>query len=124
MPEGDTVWRTAHHLDKALRGQPLTTTDFRVPAVTIHSHLKMEGSWHLYKLGSPWRAPGFQARVVLANAHWQAVGFRLGTLDVVPRDQEHTLVGHLGPDLLGADWDADEALARVAAAPEVPIGEA
>src|SRR3954468_10163713 len=101
MPEGDTVWRTAHHLDKALRGLPLTTSDFRVPAyaeldltgqpvvetvsrgkhiltrlpdVTIHSHLKMEGSWHLYKLGSPWRSPAFQARVVLANASWQAVG--------------------------------------------------
>ncbi len=151
MPEGDTVWRTARRLDQALRGLALTTTDFRVPQyaeldlrgqtvietvsrgkhiltrlsdVTIHSHLKMEGSWHVYKPGSPWRSPGFQARVVLANARWQVVGFRLGSLDVVPPDREDTLVGHLGPDLLGPDWDAVEALARVRADPEVPIGEA
>lgn len=151
MPEGDTVWRTARRLDQALRGQVLTASDFRVPRyaaldlagqqvvevvsrgkhiltrlpeLTVHSHLKMEGSWHLYRLGSPWRLPAFQARVVLQTEHWQAVGFRLGALDVVPRDEEDTLVGHLGPDLLGADWDADTALARVSAAPEVPIGEA
>ncbi len=151
MPEGDTVWRTANRLDHALRERVLTTTDFRVPQyaeidlagqpvteavsrgkhllirlpeVTIHSHLKMEGSWHLYKVGSPWRSPAFQARVVLANEHWQAVGFRLGTLDVVPRAGEESLIGHLGPDLLGPDWDPVVAMARVLAAPEVPIGEA
>ena len=151
MPEGDTVWRSARRLDQALTGETLTTSDFRVPElatidltgqrveetisrgkhlltrlpeVTIHSHLKMEGSWHLYKLGSPWRSPAFQARVVLATDHWQAVGFQLGALDVVPRDQEETLVGHLGPDLLGPDWDADEALARLLRSPEVPVGEA
>ena len=79
MPEGDTVWRTAHHLDQALSGQVLTQTDFRVPTLatvdlagrtvdgtvsrgkhlltrigdrTLHTHLKMEGSWHLYKPGA------------------------------------------------------------------------
>ena len=147
MPEGDTVWRSARRLDQALTGATLTATDFRVPdlatldltgqqveetvsrgkhlltrlpEVTIHSHLKMEGSWHLYKLGSPWRSPAFQARVVLATDRWQAVGFRLGALDVVARDQEHTLVGHLGPDLLGPDWDAAEAVRRLLAGPQRP----
>jgi len=151
MPEGDTVWRTAHRLDRALSGGVLTTSDFRVPEyaeidltgqtvletvsrgkhlltrlpeVTIHSHLKMEGAWHLYKIGSPWRSPAFQARVVLATAGWQAVGFRLGTVHVVPRDQEASLVGHLGPDLLGPDWSAPEAVDRVSSDPHVAIGEA
>lgn len=151
MPEGDTVWRTAQRLDQALSGRPLTTSDFRVPEyaeldlsgqpveetvsrgkhlltrlpeLTIHSHLKMEGAWHVYKLGSPWRSPGFRARLVLANDRWQAVGFQLGSLDVIARDLEHTLVGHLGPDLLGPDWDVEVALARIAAQPDVPIGEA
>ena len=32
MPEGDTVCRTAELLDRALAGQVLTATDFRVPA--------------------------------------------------------------------------------------------
>ncbi len=151
MPEGDTVWRTARRLDAALSGRALTKSDFRVPQwaeldltgqtiietvsrgkhlltrlpdVTVHTHLKMEGSWHVYRLSSPWRSPAFQARVVLANDTWQAVGFRLGSVDVVERSAEHTLVGHLGPDLLGPDWSLEQALLRLGARPERPVGEA
>lgn len=72
----------------------------------------------------PWRSPAFQARVVLANDTWQAVGFRLGAVDVVERSAEHTLVGHLGPDLLGPDWSLDRAVQRLTADPERPVGEA
>jgi endonuclease-8 len=42
----------------------------------------------------------------------------------LPTAEEDSVVGHLGPDLLGADWDLDEALRRITAAPEVSIGEA
>ncbi len=151
MPEGDIVWRTARRLDKALTGIPLTTCDIRVPQhaevdltgrivlettsrgkhiltrfehVTLHTHLKMEGSWHIYRVGSPWRSSAFQARVVLATQRWQAVGFRLGSVDVVPRGDEHLLVGHLGPDLLGADWSLDEAVRRLCTTPDRSIGDA
>ena len=151
MPEGDTVWRTARRLDAALSGQVLTGSDFRVPRfaevdlagqhvvetlsrgkhlltrfpeVTLHTHLKMEGSWHVYAAGSPWRSPAYQARVVLTTEQWQAVGFRLGKVDLVDRRGEESLVGHLGPDLLGPDWSAEEARRRVAADPSVAIGEA
>lgn len=148
MPEGDTVWLSAHNLDAALGGETLTVCDLRVPAFatvdlsgevidevasrgkhllhrigdfTIHSHLKMEGSWHLYQHGTPWRRPAFSARAVLETREWVSVGFSLGELEVVPREQEHTVVGHLGPDLLGADWDADRAIANVLAQPDTPI---
>jgi endonuclease VIII len=151
MPEGDTVWLTAQRLNSALSGRALTVSDFRVPqwaeldltgqtvvetvsrgkhlltrlpAVTIHTHLKMEGSWHIYGLGSRWRSPAFQARLVLANDRRQAVGFRLGAVDVVERSAEATLVGHLGPDLLGADWSLEEAVSRLAATPERAVGDA
>lgn len=155
MPEGDTVWRTAHHLDKALSGSVLVTSDFRVPAhatldlsgrqvvetvsrgkhlltrigrgedaVTLHTHLKMEGSWHLYREGTPWRRPAHAARVVLRTADWTAVGFSLGVVEVLPRAEEATVVGHLGPDLLGPGWDLDEAVRRVAADPARAVGEA
>ncbi|UPK76658.1 Fpg/Nei family DNA glycosylase [Nocardioidaceae bacterium SCSIO 66511] len=149
MPEGDAVWRTARTLDLALSGRILTATDFRVPAhatldlsgrnvdevvsrgkhllirigsVTVHSHLKMEGVWQVYRPGQRWRRPAHQARVVLLNAQHQAVGFALGALDVVPRTAESTLVGHLGPDLLGQDWDAERAVANLRADGERPIG--
>lgn len=148
MPEGDTVWRTAHHLDEALSGRTLTRTDFRVPAFatcdltglavdnvvsrgkhlliraggfSIHTHLKMEGAWHIYRLGTPWRRPQFQARVVLENAEVQAVGFSLGITEVLARDAEGDAVGHLGPDLLGPDWDAAEALRRLVVDPALPV---
>lgn len=155
VPEGDMVWRTAYHLDRALSGQVLTGSDFRVPAyatldlsgrrvvatvargkhlltrigdgdeaVTLHTHLKMEGSWHLYHPGTSWRRPAHEARVVLRTDGWVAVGFALGVVEVVPRADEDRLVGHLGPDLLGPDWDLDEAVSRVTADPARPVGEA
>jgi endonuclease-8 len=113
VPEGDTVWRAARLLDHALSAKVLTRTDVRVPAYatwdlagatvtetvsrgkhlltridgdrpwTLHTHLKME------------------------------VGFQLGIVEIVPRAGEADVVGHLGPDLLGPDWDADEAVSRL-----------
>ncbi len=52
------------------------------------------------------------------------MGYLLGITEVLPTAKEDTVVGHLGPDLLGPDWDPEVAVARLAAAPERPIGEA
>ena len=149
MPEGDTVYRTAVNLDAALAGGELIRCDIRVPAFatvdltgdtvegvvsrgkhllirvgehSIHSHLKMEGSWHVYRPGTKWRRPTWQARAILATADWLAVGFQLGTLDVIARDDEASVVGYLGPDLLGPDWNGDEALLRLTADPARAVG--
>jgi endonuclease-8 len=92
--------------------------------LTIHSHLKMEGTWQVYPPGGRWRKPGFTARCVLRTASADAVGFSLGLLEVIPTADEDSVVGHLGPDLLGTDWDAVEAERRLRAAPDVPIGVA
>ncbi|MGO4189176.1 DNA-formamidopyrimidine glycosylase family protein [Pseudarthrobacter sp. TAF60_1] len=92
--------------------------------LTIHSHLKMEGTWQVYPPGGRWRKPGFTARCVLRTAVADAVGFSLGIVEVVRTADEDKIVGHLGPDLLGPDWDLDEAEQRIRAAPEVPIGVA
>ena len=156
MPEGDSVWRAAAQLHKALAGQQLTASDFRVPRfatlnlagwtvaevlprgkhllmrmqgpdeqkLTIHSHLKMEGAWQVYPPGGRWRKPGFTARCVLRTAGADAVGFSLGIVEVVRTADEDSVVGHLGPDLLGPDWDPAEAERRIRSAPEIPIGVA
>lgn len=92
--------------------------------LTIHSHLKMEGTWQVYPPGGRWRKPGFTARCVLRTAAADAVGFSLGILEVVRTSEEGSIVGHLGPDLLGPDWDLAEAERRIRAAPDVPIGVA
>ena len=91
-------------------------------ALTIHSHLKMEGSWQVYAPGGKWRKPGHTARCVLRTASADVVGFSLGILEVLRTAEEDRVVGHLGPDLLGPDWDPDEALRRLVASPETPIG--
>ena len=92
--------------------------------LTIHSHLKMEGSWQVYPPGGRWRKPGFTARCVLRTAAADAVGFSLGVLEVIKTADEDKAVGHLGPDLLGPDWDPAEAELRVSSAPDVPVGVA
>ncbi|MET3945732.1 endonuclease-8 [Arthrobacter sp. UYCu512] len=92
--------------------------------LTIHSHLKMEGTWQVYPPGGRWRKPAFTARCVLRTAAADVVGFSLGILEVVRSSEEAAVVGHLGPDLLGPDWDMAEAERRISAAPDVPIGVA
>ncbi len=96
------------------------------PAVTLHSHLRMDGSWHVHRTGSAWGTRRAQdaVRAVVANVEWTAVGHRLGMLDLVASEQEATLVGHLGPDVLGPGWDAAEAVRRIGADPARAIGEA
>lgn len=149
MPEGDSVYRTARQQHAALAGRALTASDFRVPALatldlagetvhevvsrgkhllhrigglTVHSHLKMEGSWRLFRPGGErWTRPAHTARAVLETDGVQSVGFELGALEVLPTTEEERVVGHLGPDLLGPDWDAAEAARRLAADPAVPV---
>ncbi|EOM75421.1 Fpg/Nei family DNA glycosylase [Rhodococcus rhodnii] len=151
MPEGDTVWRTAALLRGALEGRELIESDVRVPRYatvdltgvriddvvsrgkhllirgggrTVHTHLKMEGAWHVYPSGGRWARPAHEARIVLATTDHEAVGFALGITEILPTDREAEVVGHLGPDLLGPDWDAERAAANLAADGDRPIGEA
>ena len=93
----------------------------------IHSHLSMEGHWDIYPLtsggrASRWRRPAFTARVVLQTKLVSAVGFSLGLLEVVPAADVEDVVGHLGPDLLGPDWDAAEAMRRLLGDPGRAVG--
>ena len=63
-------------------------------------------------------------RALLGNADWWATGYRVHDLRLVTAAAEAELVGHLGPDLLGSDWDPDEAVRRLRADPARPVGEA
>lgn len=151
MPEGDTVWLATKRLHEALAGEVLTRSDFRVPqlatvdlsgqtvlavvprgkhmltrlssGLSLHTHFRMDGSWHLYRPGDRWQGgPAWQVRVVLENRSWQAVGYRLPVVELV--EDEAAAVGHLGPDVLADDWDLDRAVANLLAQPEREIGMA
>ena len=160
MPEGDTVYQAANRLRRALEGNTLERTDFRIPSlattdltggvvtgvrsrgkhllidvapvagsatptsdgVSIHSHLKMEGAWHVHRIGTRWRRPAHQARIILRANGYEAVGFDLGVLELLPRVRAD--LDYLGPDLLADDFDASLAVANIEAQPTTAIGEA
>jgi endonuclease-8 len=153
VPEGDTVWLAGQRMQQALAGRVLTTSDLRVPhlatsdltgrevlavvsrgkhlltrvdgGLTLHTHFRMDGTWHRYRAGERWRGgPDWQVRVVLANETWTAVGYRLPVVDLLETADEQRVVGHLGPDLLGPDWDHDEAVRRLRTDPDREIGMA
>lgn len=142
MPEGDTVHRAAGRLHEALAGQSVTRFELRVPQAatadlrgevvhdvvargkhllhrigdwTLHSHLKMEGRWLVFRPGERWRGPAFQARAVIGVATAEAVGFEIADVSLVRTRDEDQVVGHLGPDPLGPDWDPAEAARRLGA---------
>ena len=95
------------------------------PPVTLHSHLRMEGSWYVERTGEPGgRRSASGIRAVLTTSDWTAVGHKLGMLDLVTTDREDELVGHLGPDLLGPGWDPAEAQRRLLERPEREVGAA
>lgn len=156
MPEGDTVWRTAQRLSAALTGERLVLAEIRWGEVeetplrhavveevlprgkhllhrvdtgwTLHTHLRMEGSWRVEAAGSPEAARALRRphlRVALGTQRWTTLGLRLGMVDLVPREQEGRLVGHLGPDVLGPDWDPERVvtglLERGRSSPGLPV---
>jgi endonuclease VIII len=155
VPEGDTITRAARNLDAALAGRRLVR--FEAPRLVgrpprpgltvrsveargkhllvhfsdgraLHTHLRMNGSWHLYRLGEPWRRPHSRARVVLeVDDGTIAVCFSAPTVELVDpgRTDQRRALDTLGPDLCRADADLDEADRRLARLdPDTEIGVA
>jgi endonuclease VIII len=153
VPEGDIVWATCRRLHQALAGKVLTRCEFRIPSLatvdltgtlvtevisrgkhlltrfgnglTLHSHLQMDGAWRIYPDGRRWSGgPAYEIRAVLGVPGSTAVGYRLPVLELIKTDRESDVLGHLGPDLLGGDWDLAEAVRRIRQRPDRAIGEA
>lgn len=103
----------------------LSINESRLPSrLCLRSHLMMEGRWDLYQPGERWKRPAHLARLVLETQDVSAVAFEVQQLKLVPAEEENELVGHLGPDLLGTDWDADRAARNLLNEPHRPIGTA
>jgi endonuclease-8 len=143
MPEGDTIYRTAEALRRRLVGKPVVDarprdltrlTGSTVTAVepvgkhllfrfssglVLHSHMRMNGAWHLYEPGQRWLKPERLARAVLATEDTVAVCFN-APLVKLTREPE---VGHLGPDLLSEEFDVDIAVRRARGSPASTVAE-
>jgi endonuclease-8 len=160
MPEGDTLFRAAATLRKALVGKALTGFETSVDlvrnategvdlvgrevtlveargkhllirlgvegegALTLRTHLRMKGSWHIYRPGERWRKPAAYARVVLRTEDFVAICFSAPEVELLSERQlsRHPALTQLGPDAITDEFDAAEAFARLRRRPEVPIG--
>lgn len=148
MPEGDTVYRTATKLREALEGRTLTRCDVWVPRfatvdlsgekvdevisrgkhlfirvgdASIHSHLKMDGAWLVG--GQIRRVQPHKVRIILETADSRVAGVDLGVLEILERGRDMDAVAHLGPDLLGDDWEPRTAAVNLVADPDRPLAE-
>jgi formamidopyrimidine-DNA glycosylase len=154
VPEGDSVYKLARRLEPALKGQRLLRGELRVPAhatddlrgrtvleldtygkhlltrfdgaLTLHTHLKMDGSWSVVRPGRHLpRALLPDVRVLLGCENGStAYGLSMPVVELVHTRDESDVVGHLGPDPLRADWDAAEATLRLGSDPARPLAAA
>lgn len=145
MPEGDTLVRTAAGLRPHLLGRRIVAAHARAPGpraellvgatvtaiepsgkhllvrfdngLTLHTHLRMHGSWHRYRPAERWRLPAGRARIALEVNGSVVVCFDAPVVELLESRAErlHPALAALGPDLLAAGWDEDEALRRLRA---------
>lgn len=142
MPEGDTIHRAAIALRTALVGKPTVT--FRAPrllgpsptlgrtiesveshgkhleiiwddGLTLHTNLRMSGTWHLYRVGERWRKRDDQMRVSIEVDDWIAVCFNAPLVETYRQFDRHRHpgFGRLGPDLCRANADLSESIDRL-----------
>lgn len=88
----------------------------------LHTHMRMTGSWHLYRPGERWQKKPAAMRALVEVADWVAVCFAAPVVELTDAPS----VEHLGPDLCRPDADLDEAVRRMGAlsSPGRSIGEA
>ena len=89
----------------------------------LRTHMRMNGSWHLYRHGERWWRGPQSMRVRVDTADWVAVAFDVPVAEFVTTKELATRdpVAKLGPDLLGREFDRDEAVRRLIASGHQPI---
>lgn len=158
MPEGDTIFRAARTLQRALAGRVVARLESVLPALTrvdddaplagrtidrvwargkhlliafsgdlvLRTHMRMNGSWHVYRAGEAWHRPRQQMRVAIHTDAFVAVAFNVPVAEFVGSAalERHEVLRRLGPDVLGDDFDAAEATARLRARGAMALGDA
>ena len=88
--------------------------------LVLHTHMRMTGSWHLYRTGDSWRRPYHQMRATIETEDWVAVCFNAPLVETYrqPDRRRHPGMGRLGPDLCKADTDLGEVVNLVLSYPD------
>jgi endonuclease VIII len=156
MPEGDTIFRAARALDRALAGRTVTRFESVFPQLTrvdtdaplrgrtiervtsrgkhlliwfsgdlvLRTHMRMNGSWHIYRPGERWQRPGHDMRIAIGTDAFEAIAFTVpiaefNTASALERD-----LGEVGPDPLSDAFDAADAMRRLRDRGDMPIADA
>lgn len=153
MPEGDTLFQLAARLTKLLQGSTVRHFDAQdvsllqtdlvgqvldsvqsrgkhllmgfSSGVTLHSHLRMDGRW-VFRGNAIAPAIHGALRVILGFDSGVLLGYELATARIIHLQTlpAQDVLRKLGPDLLARDFDASQAVARLAALGATPIGVA
>jgi endonuclease-8 len=157
VPEGDTIFRAARTLNRALGGKTVTLFDSALPALTridtdhpiagrtieavwsagkhllmrfsggllLRTHMRMNGSWHIYRPGERWQRSRDDMRVLVATGDFVAVGFNIPVAEFITLRalERHRELRRLGPDLLAESFDEADAFARIRARPRERIAD-
>jgi len=158
MPEGDTIFRAARTLHRALAGRQVDHFESMLPSLNrihedapltgrtiemvsargkhllmefsgglvLRTHMRMNGSWHIYKRGERWQRSRRDMRIVIATEDYEAVGFNIPVAEfLTPRElARHDELRKLGPDVLSDVFDSAEAVRRIRERPATPIADA
>jgi len=157
VPEGDTIFKTARTLNRALAGRIVTSFESVFPALTrvhddhpitgrtvesvasrgkhllmrfsgdltLHTHMRMSGTWHLYRPGERWQQSARNMRIVVATDAFVAVAFRVPVAELLTaRDlARHHVLRELGPDLVDHAFDRAEVVRRIRSHGRDAIGD-
>jgi endonuclease-8 len=158
VPEGDTIFRAAQTLHRALAGSVATRFDSVFPALNridedrpvagrtvesvsargkhllmafsgdliLRTHMRMHGSWHIYRPGERWRRPAREMRLLVETDRFVAVGFNVPIAEWLTAREvaRHEELNALGPDLLATDFDVSDVIRRLRAHPTDSIEHA
>ena len=170
MPEGDTIFRAARTLHRALAGRTVTRFESVFPALSrvdvdeplagrtvdrveargkhllmwfsgrrvspvasaketplvLRTHMRMNGSWHIYRPQERWRRPHRDMRILLETAEFHAVGFNVPVAEFLTPDalERSQPIKDLGPDPLADDFRHDDAVARILARADLEVSDA
>jgi endonuclease-8 len=92
---------------------------------TLRTHMRMNGSWHIYRPGERWQRPRRDMRIVVATNEFEAVGFNIPVAEFIEsaRVEQHEELRRLGPDLLGEQFDRADAIRRLTARADTAVGD-
>lgn len=158
MPEGDTIFRAARTLHRALAGKQVVLFESMLPSLNrvhedapltgrtieritakgkhllmefsgglvLRTHMRMNGSWHIYRRGERWQRSRRDMRILIGTADFEAVGFNIPVAELITAREltRHDELRKLGPDVLSDAFDPVEALRRLRERDSAAIADA